>query len=535
MQKYYKYLHENIWIAILASLATIALQSLRGGMVLSDPFHHGEYFASAVIFFTTQIVNFQPLTIHGALDFIPALMARAIWGAENYFLPTYFLYKLMNIASSIMLLIIVYEITKDKAFRFIILLSMGVAAPLLVGYKDIYLLLSLSLFLILCKNPLETAFDMVMLVIFGVLVGLGLFWSFDRGISGVASFGVASLFLTFKNKRFAISLAAFFVSVFLISFFSQTFSIENYVENIKVLLATSSQWSYGWQRSAVVLSIFAVIFNLVVIGSVLEESYRNKSLISRMHELIMFSLLSLFMLKIGINRADWGHIYSSLWAPMLMLFYFYNERIFTKAINKILVILLFVIASALSVKDGIFLPAFVTGAIVYIAFSESRNLSSSFLKISYGAFVALSLLFTLPTSTKYATDKYLWLGHVFSPPNNLSSSIEGMRWVSDRLLERKSNCVFDLSNNGIINGLTSLPSCSRFTYLVYAGQKHEQELINSVRLTSPKAIVYSSTYWSYAIDGRSMRDRFPDLDIFLLEKYPTIECANGYCIRYLRE
>ncbi len=93
-------------------------------------------------------------------------------------------------------------------------------------------------------------------------------------------------------------------------------------------------------------------------------------------------------------------------------------------------------------------------------------------------------------------------------------------------------CVFDLSNNGVINGLVRRPSCSRFTYPVYAGPHHESILISDLRDASPRALVYSSTYWSYNIDGRDMRKRFPELDKFILKNYPKEECSHGYCVRY---
>lgn len=118
------------------------------------------------------------------------------------------------------------------------------------------------------------------------------------------------------------------------------------------------------------------------------------------------------------------------------------------------------------------------------------------------------------------------------PPSNRLSATDGVVWVSDRLQERAVDCVFDLSNNGIINGLTRRPSCSRFTYPVYAGPDHESILISDLRGASPRALVYSSTYWSYRIDGRNMKKRFPELDKFILENYPDEECNHGYCVRY---
>ena len=91
--------------------------------------------------------------------------------------------------------------------------------------------------------------------------------------------------------------------------------------------------------------------------------------------------------------------------------------------------------------------------------------------------------------------------------------------------------MFDLSNSGTINALLALPSCSRFTYPVYAAAQHEQELIETVEREQPSAIVYSSTFWAFNFDGRSMHDRFPKLTGHLRLQYPVQECSFGYCIR----
>ena len=47
----------------------------------------------------------------------------------------------------------------------------------------------------------------------------------------------------------------------------------------------------------------------------------------------------------------------------------------------------------------------------------------------------------------------------------------------------------------------------------------------------PPLIIYSSDYWSYAIDGRSMQDRYRKLDAYLREAFPIKICKGDYCIR----
>jgi hypothetical protein len=106
-----------------------------------------------------------------------------------------------------------------------------------------------------------------------------------------------------------------------------------------------------------------------------------------------------------------------------------------------------------------------------------------------------------------------------------------MDWISRILIENKEQCIFDLSNNGVINGLTLLPTCSKFAYPIYANQDYEQDMINNLKEKNPHIIIYSTNYWSYNIDGRNMKDRFPKLDRYILENYKYDLCKYDYCLK----
>lgn len=105
-------------------------------------------------------------------------------------------------------------------------------------------------------------------------------------------------------------------------------------------------------------------------------------------------------------------------------------------------------------------------------------------------------------------------------------------WAAQTLEDGGAHCVFDLSNSGLINGLAQLPTCSQFAYPVYASPAYEDELIAAVLDSNPRAIVWSSADWGYAIDGRNMPARFPRLTTTLATTYPNEVCRSGYCIRF---
>ena len=130
------------------------------------------------------------------------------------------------------------------------------------------------------------------------------------------------------------------------------------------------------------------------------------------------------------------------------------------------------------------------------------------------------LQYSLAVAKSLRLGQYTWIASLAVPPENIAIATAGVRWSAEKLLGSQAKCVFDLSNNGVINSLAKLPVCTRYTYPVYEGKKDEDILILQLKKTMPSAIVYSSNYWSYSIDGRSMATRFPVLDEFLIANYP---------------
>jgi hypothetical protein len=522
----------KFWMAgLFLCLISIVLENFHGGLVLFDPFHHGEFFASAVSFFSTEHPDFEPLTIHGALDFIPALLARSIWGPDHYFLPTLALYKTLNILAAFVFVLIVFELTRKELVQWIPVLACAVMAPFLVGYRDLLLLLSLYLFVFINRRHLHPSKEMLVLILFGIFVALGLFWSFDRGIACALSLGAAYLIMSYQRKIHSIALIFFGVTVIVIMSSFRTFSVLNYVENIKFLMDTSSQWMYAWRRDTYILTGFTLTINLVVMMMILNAHFHREILKNQLPEIIAFAFLSIFMFKIGTNRADLFHIYMSLGIPVLFSFVIFNEDIRSNMYINFGISCIVFFACCLTIKYNSFGFLLVAGAVTYAASSKLERLSR--LNVVFIIFIASTLAAVLNSQRHFFLDgKYKWLMSLVSPPNNFTASPDAIRLVSQKIIKSKSKCVFDLSNHGLINGLSNLPSCTRFTYPVYANRKYETEIIQTIQKSSPHAIVYSSTYGSYSIDGKNMRNRFPLLDVYLLEHYKIQECLDGYCIRY---
>ena len=92
--------------------------------------------------------------------------------------------------------------------------------------------------------------------------------------------------------------------------------------------------------------------------------------------------------------------------------------------------------------------------------------------------------------------------------------------------------MFDLANNGVINGVTDLPACTKYIYPVYATPPYEADLLSDLQHADPPAVVYSTTFWSFNLNNISMHDKFPRLKAYLDARYPVEECQVDYCLRF---
>lgn len=519
----------GIFVGILVLIFSI----FRGDVILVDPFHYGEFFAATAGLFANVNLPFHPLTIHGALDFMPGLFAEYIWGAENYFLPTFAIYKVLNFFAAIFLIIIAYQLTRYKNHQWMLLFAVTFVSYLLVGYRDLILLISIYIFLKISDRDIERDLSAFLQIFFGITVAFGMFWSYDRGLAGAISLGAAVLVLLFRSRRYALSLVAFVLTVVGLDLLFKVFSIQNYISDIYILMQTSGEWSYGWKRWPVVLTVFAVTLNVTAISLLIIESVRSNSLTERLPIIVSFGFLSIFMLKMGINRADLQHIYFSCWIPLLIILFLYEKINNVKKRVGIFVSTILVVSIILTILLRSYGLTLVAGILAFAVLKFKNELLNKYSIACFGLLIASCLgLISYMGMKAISGGQYTWIKTLSSPPTNRLSATDGVVWASDRLQEQGVDCVFDLSNNGVISGLVRRPSCSRFTYPVYAGPQHESILIADLRDASPSALVYSSTYWSYNIDGRDMRKRFPELDNFILKTYLKEECDSGYCVRY---
>ncbi len=515
------------FVALTLSSAKLRL-CLNDG-VLSDLFHHGEYFSALVSLI--HDTTFIPLTIHGALDYIPGLLSIALFGKGHYFFATELGFALLSCLAAVFLFLLLsrFDLSGPQ------LIVAGFIIPWMVDYRDLALIILLWLYFV--SIDLKTgAKNTSLLLLLGLAGTFNFYWSTNRGIAGTIATGSALLLLSFRDRRYVLPIGAFAISVLALSFVHPVLAFNNYIANLYILAKTSYQWGYGLQAESVVLSIYMALMlsgmNILIFHQLLVGERKTTNIAN----CLFFIIISVFYYQISTYRADSVHIPMGLIAFVLGISYWRSLRLkqddpvgkLDGAVLWATTVLTAVAAICYDMRYGIFLVVFLLTFIYHL-----ENFGGKARTVILSLFILAFVIVAFDIAHKHSKGSYKWLPYLFSPPQNALLATKSTQWVSDQLVQYKSQCVFDMTNNGTINALSDLPACSRFSYIVYADRRFEGELIRRLQETRPPVIVYSTDYWSYRIDQRPMPLRFPELDRCIREIYKYERCNEGYCLRYL--
>ena len=525
------FLKKNEWLIYFFTLGIAlasALSRIGGGWYI-DPFHHGEYVAS-LPFVLSGNINF--FIIHGALDWIPAWLSHRFYGAEKYFFHTMLIYNMLNALASVVLFLIIALMVREGKYRALILVTAAVLTHYLVGVRDVFLLLAILVYFS-CEEISSKRAQTVLEITLGILLAVNLWWSFDRGIAGIVGIGLACLILIVFERRYLFALGAFTASIAGLVWIG-ALSLSGYVENIKFLVATSSQWSYGYSEFAPVLwTVLAVVPNALIIYYLGKRFLSSNLGWKERASVVMLMVLSIALLKIGTNRADVDHMGMSLWMPAIAFLYLrgrFADKIPAIATATVTITLIWLSVNADNywILLGALIP---TIYLIGTKFPKFTNVLES-KKISLVVFAIPLLIFNV---SKVSANAYPWLSRDFVPPPNYVLVSKYAQWVSIEMLMADAPCIFDLSNHGVINGFTGLPSCTKYIYPVYATRQYEADMLQQLQQSNPPVVVFSSADWFFRIDGKSMHTRFPAVTNYLVQNYPYQQCKFGYCLRYINQ
>jgi len=191
--------NKNPWLIYTVAIVIFLLGGIakfysHSAIVYDDPFHYGEYVATLP---SVMIGKMSFLTIHGALDWLPAWVAQLFDGTEKHFLLTMILYATLNLFACFLLyaIIILFANSHSKYGSIIILIASAVTIYMVTD-RDVFLLLSIFLFFLDYQRSSESKIYVTLLEgSLGIALAMNLFWSFDRGIVGIVGIGGACLIL----------------------------------------------------------------------------------------------------------------------------------------------------------------------------------------------------------------------------------------------------------------------------------------------------------------------------------------------------
>lgn len=519
--------------AVLALLVGVLANNFRLGLgVLTDPFHQGEYFA-ALISLEQNISGHLPLTIHGALDYLPGRLAAGLFGQPRYFLPTSLIYQLLNLTAAGLFLWVAYTLLKGRPLAAVALVVAAIIAPEVVDYRDTILMLSIGLYFRVQQAGSPTR-RLCLEVALGVAVAVGLVWSYDRGIAAAVSLGLPCLIHCFRDKTYLLSLSVFAALILVGGLISPLLTLSYYIENVSFLMQTSAQWRYGFHREPVLLTGILALFTVPALAWLGWAVWRQKPSPEQATNALLAFLITAFVFKINTNRADVAHIFMGLWAPLLVAALCHANGWHTQLPRLALPVLAGMVGSMILMALWFDVPAaWALAALIPLVIVPKQAPAMRW------ALWAV-LLYPLGWSGYQVlqgarTGQYAWVQRLAELPANRELATPGVVWAADQLLAAGAHCVFDMSNNGVINAVANLPTCTRLAYPVYAGPGHQAEIIQALQRQRPTAVIYSSSVWTYQIDGRAMPQRLPQVDAYLRTHYDREVCQQGYCIRHVRD
>lgn len=526
---------------LLAIAIVTVLPTLRLRFPIEDAFHNGEFVAAALTLLRGPPFEAYPYTIHGAVDFLPALAVDAL-GADGSGIvaTTVLLLKTLSGLAVLLAVLAAHRIARILGASPWLLIPFTSLAVIGLGWRDVAFCASLYLFTFVMSLHGGEYRRRAMLVeaLFGACVAFGLFWSFDRGLYTVASFSLPVLALVLWHRRGIVAIVAGLVSIPAIAALLPGMNVEHYLDNLFVLIETKSQWAFDFgPRHAVLVAIMALVHALA--GVLVVLLLRKDHLV--FHELVTVGTLVLACAtyaNAGLNRIDASHVSMALWAPLLLGCLVAGRLTHPRPTPA-----LFVVIGVFSLLGAVLfrlLPAYPSLVMLTLAMLALASFAVGRDRRTHAASFVMATVFGLSVAGVMASQALNaslsggyagTLAAVIDPPTDRQAVADGVRWSGETLHEAGTHCVFDMVNNGLVNAVADLPACSQFTYPVYAGPQHEDRLIADLRATAPAAVLARADFWSFAIDDRSMDQRFPRLFAEILASYPNETCRFGYCVR----
>jgi hypothetical protein len=415
---------------------------------LSDGFHEGEYLGNLLnlMGYYSGSLPF-PVLIHGAMDYIPALISFLISG-ENYYIA---LTRYLNIGAVIICWILWLDISrvillqhKERLIWFgifyLIFLWMALSAgtnPVLkqqsfIGTRDLFLMLTIwSSIRSSSTHPMSAR---ILLFFSGVFAAFSLYWSYDRGIFSliwILAMGFIYI-LNGHRKEVAILFIGYICTVFALSEIGLFGKFSENLFNIKYwLINTSEIWNYPLRGKIIAIPYMVGMIGLFLFAlySVFVSDGVKKTILAKPY-IVGLILMQIVFFRKMLALPGFPTSYYFIWPTLLLLIFAPPKFSLTTLIN---------------------------GKIISMV-GKADDFRANFLKSKGFLFflASLALIFFSNTLMQSALSVRN-LGRLMSNDKILENKYYGI----SALDLQKINCVFNWSNEGVFSVMLNVPYCTK--------------------------------------------------------------------------
>jgi len=105
------------WLAIILAFLFAAISKFGGQSTVEDPFHTSEFVASATTLYFGGVNAYRAVLIHGLSDILPALFSQQFGEVVQHFIPTFTIYRVIDLVSLLLLIIAAAQIGQSNNAR----------------------------------------------------------------------------------------------------------------------------------------------------------------------------------------------------------------------------------------------------------------------------------------------------------------------------------------------------------------------------------------------------------------------------------
>lgn len=487
---------------------------------LTDSFHEGEYLGNIwyIYDYYAKLVGF-PVLVHGAMDFLPQVMARTLFGDNHLIIYT----RLFNTLT----VFIAWVFYIDAGRRLIVkqgLLVHGLfmlsflwmaassgTSPLgvqqaFIGTRDVFLMASIfSAIRGVYGEKDSKIINYYWLFISASAAAASLYWSYDRGIMALVFIaGLSICFIVLENRRgFYVLISGYLVTLCVISFLGIAGRFDEVIYNIYYWVKnTSDVWfmskevkipALSWATGLACFSVSSMMLALIRLFASRNNFFSINCIVLSLFPVQVLFLLKLYALP-SINS------FYFIWPSVLMLVY---------AINGV---------------DQAFLSKKVSEI---TAISFPRVFSKRYVTYSFALFIVVLSNSLLWFEVIKFNNLIPNINKIINPDHDLTL-VDVNRYNLHELDQIEFECVLQFSNEGVFSFFLKRRYCTPFMYSVYVAKDVEKQILSEMVLDPPRLVIFSSNNWYGSIYGRGMKDRLPDIYLFLTKNYKFRKNEAGY-------